>query len=115
MDRKLGEKMKIYEILNSRDAETGLFYKEWEVPDNFPIMANFTKNAPPEDIQFPKYDFVLEAWIEDVELKDKNSFEELKNKNKELETELSNTKERLIGLEDAFLELMITTTNMKGE
>lgn len=100
--------MIVYEILMERDQETSLLYKEWTVPAGLPLQHNFITKPIPEELNKAKYDYRQEKWVEDTELIEQSKVEEL-------ETELSNTKERLIGLEDAFLELMITTTNMGGE
>jgi len=57
--------MKIYQPLNVKDAETGLWYKEWEIPEGMPIPDGMVLVAPPENLLFPRWDNVQGVWIED--------------------------------------------------
>lgn len=92
--------MIIYEILTERDNETMLLYKEWDVQENFPVPANFTKISPPKKYRSEKFDFMLNGWVEDVELLEKESIEEVKEKYRE-------SLSRIEILEDVMLDLLM--------
>lgn len=92
--------MIIYEILTERDNETMLLYKEWDVQENFPVPANFTKISPPKKYHREKFDFMLNGWVEDVELLEKESIEEVKEKYRE-------SLSRIEILEDVMLDLLM--------
>lgn len=57
--------MKIYQPLNVKDAETGLWYKEWEIPEGMPVAEGMVLVAPSENLLFPRWDNVQGVWIED--------------------------------------------------
>ena len=92
--------MIIYEILTERDNETMLLYKEWDVQENFPVPANFTKISPPKKYHREKFDFMLNGWVEDVELLEKESIEEVKKNYRE-------SLSRIEILEDVMLNLLM--------
>lgn len=57
--------MKVYQSLEVKDVETGLFYKEWEVPEGMPIASNLILTAPSENLQFPRFNSATGFWEED--------------------------------------------------
>lgn len=93
--------MIIYEILTERDNETMLLYKEWDVQENFPVPANFTKISPPRKYHREKFDFMLNGWVEDED----GLVKDLKAKVADLETKLKASTTRSEMTEMALLEL----------
>lgn len=57
--------MKIYQPLQVKDAETGLWYKEWEIPEGMPVPEGMVLVAPSDNLLFPRWDNVQGVWIED--------------------------------------------------
>lgn len=57
--------MKIYQPLQVKDAETGLWFKEWEIPEGMPVPEHMVLVAPPDNLLFPRWDTIQGVWIED--------------------------------------------------
>lgn len=57
--------MKIYQPLNVKDVETGLWFKEWEIPEGMPVAEGMVLVAPSDNLLFPRWDNVQGVWIED--------------------------------------------------
>ena len=57
--------MKIYQPLEVKNPETGLWFNEWEVPDGMPVPEGMVLVAPPETLLFPRWDYETGVWIED--------------------------------------------------
>lgn len=57
--------MKVYEPLNKPDETTGKFYKEFDIPENIPLNGTLLKDAPPENMDFPKWNYMTSLWEED--------------------------------------------------
>lgn len=76
--------MKAYQPLAQKDPETGLWYKEWDVPDGLPVSPELIFIAPGEELTHPRWDSTQGIWVED-----KNSvLEDLKDKVASLEERL---------------------------
>lgn len=90
----------IYEILMERDSETNLLYKIWRVPVGFPVTGNFVKIAPPAEIEYAKFDFMKNMWVEDIEFAERTKMEQL-------EQELMESNSRVDTLENVVLELLM--------
>lgn len=73
--------MKVYEPLVQKDPETGLFYKEWIVAEGLPLADSLITIAPPEDFNYPKWNYSKGVWEEDSD----SIIEYLKRKVDELE------------------------------
>ena len=99
---------KVYEILSDRDTETSLMYREWMVPSEFPIANNFVEKPIPQGMPMAKYDFRIEAWVEDTFLSEKNKIENL-------DKTIQNTEDRINSLEDVILELVIMNAMTGGD
>lgn len=57
--------MKAYLPLQSKDTETGLWYKEWDIPEGLPVAESLVLVGPPEDLLFPRWDNESGIWVED--------------------------------------------------
>lgn len=95
--------MEIYQPLQTKDIETGLWYKKWEIPDGMPIPDGMVLVSPPETLFFPRWDYETGVWIEDKD----SIIESLKKDNKELKE----SNELLIEKTDSHDE-QITQTQM---
>lgn len=94
--------MKVYETLNEKDAQTGLFYKEWEVPEGMPVANGLILNGPPKDLKFPRYYPEKGAWVEDKDSYIAEMTNRLTDSNKQIEDNNS----RIAKLEASLLDLM---------
>lgn len=74
--------MKIYQPLQVKDAETGLWFKEWEIPEGMPIPDGMVLVAPSDSLLFPRWDNVQGVWIEDKD----SIIEKMKKDNDALKT-----------------------------
>jgi hypothetical protein len=75
--------MKVYELFHNQ-GEDGSWYREFEVPEGFPIQYGFTSQPIPETINFPRWNWSTGEWMEDVEQLKQHEINELKQRNEEL-------------------------------
>jgi len=59
--------MKVYQPLQQKDPTTGLFYKEWTVEEGLPLSDSLITAAPPEDFNYPKWNYSKGIWEEDTD------------------------------------------------
>lgn len=57
--------MKVYLPLQTKDPETELWYKEWDVPEGLPVAESLVLVGPPENLLFPRWDNESGIWVED--------------------------------------------------
>ncbi|WP_427814280.1 hypothetical protein ACQKTA_04120 [Enterococcus sp. 22-H-5-01] len=79
--------MKIYQPLEVKNTETGLWYNEWEISEGMPVPEGMVLVAPPENLLFPRWDNVQGMWIEDKD----SIIEKMKQDNDELKNQLLET------------------------
>lgn len=80
--------MLVYQPLETKDLDTGKWYKIWEIPDGCPIPMGTLTEGPDEKLSFPKYDSNAGFWVEDKDSIISSLMEELESlKNKQLEQE----------------------------
>lgn len=80
----------VYLPQETKDKDTGLFYKTWQVPEGLPLGDGIVYVAPSSNLLYPKWDSTQGIWIEDkdsiiVYMKEKldeleKTVAELKNK-----------------------------------
>ena len=91
--------MKVYQPLQQKDLETGLWYKEWDIPEGFPIAEGLILVAPDASLHYPKWDSVTGFWIEDTD----SIIEYLKSENNQLIDRINMTESALLDLADMIL------------
>ena len=90
--------MKIFKLLNIKN-EAGKWYEEYEVSEIFPVESGWTTIVPPEELQFPKWDYVSGNWVEDKD----SVIDSLKLENGELTDRINMTESALLDLADMIL------------
>lgn len=96
--------MQVYEPLTKLDEITGKFYRVYEVPDGVPLNGTLLNEAPPKDMRFPKWDYMVSKWVEDKDSIIKQQDETIKDLSVRLETN-----------EMALMEALELISNSKGE
>lgn len=71
---------KVYQPLSVKTD--GKWYKEWEVEEGLPLSSEILYEAPPKELQFPKWDSMQGKWIEDKD----SIIESFKSQIEELQT-----------------------------
>ena len=92
--------MKVYQPLNQKDSSTGLWYKEWNLPEGFPLPNDVTLLAPDSTLVHPKWDNSLGAWVEDEDF-----IAILIERNEKLSADLKIATDRVDMTESALLNL----------
>ena len=93
--------MRVYQTFDKKNHE-GKYYKEWDLPDGFPIPQGYVFVPPTEGLRNPKFDLSKQVWVESEE----DLVRELIEGNKALN-------QKIHSLEDVVLELVIMNA-MKG-
>lgn len=96
--------MQVYEPLTIPDETTGKFYRTYEVPDGVPLNGTLLNEAPPKDMRFPKWDYMVSKWVEDKDSIIKQQDETIKD----LSVRLGNN-------EVALMEALGLMSSEKGE
>ena len=87
--------MRVYQTFDKKNHE-GKYYKEWDLPDGFPIPQGYVFVPPTEGLRNPKFDLSKQVWVESEE----DLVRELIEGNKALN-------QKIHSLEDVVLELVI--------
>lgn len=95
--------MRVYQTFDKKNHE-GKYYKEWDLPDGFPIPQGYVFVPPTEGLRNPKFDLSKQVWVESEE----DLVSELIEENKVLN-------QRIHSLEDVVLELVIMNAMMGGD
>ncbi len=93
--------MRVYQTFDKKNHE-GKYYKEWDLPDGFPIPQGYVFVPPTEGLRNPKFDLSKQVWVESEE----DLVRELIEGNQVLSQKINS-------LEDVILELVIMNV-MKG-
>lgn len=87
--------MRVYQIFDKKNHE-GKYYKEWDLPDGFPIPQGYVFVPPTEGLRNPKFDLSKQVWVESEE----DLVRELIEENQVL-------RERIIGLANENAEIQV--------
>lgn len=96
--------MKVYQPLETKDSETGLFYRVWEAPDGMPQATGLILVAPDKDLMFPKYNSTKGIWEEDIT----SLIEDFGLKKSLLETQVNRLKDDNATLKSSLEEMQAT-------
>lgn len=92
--------MRVYQPLEQKDSSTGLWYKEWDLPEGFPLSNDMTLIAPDSTLVHPKWDNSLGVWVEDEDF-----IAILIERNEKLSADLKSATDRVDMAESALLDL----------
>ena len=95
--------MRVYQTFDKKTHE-GKYYKEWDLPDGFPIPQGYVFVPPTEGLRNPKFDLSKQVWVESEE----DLVRELIEENQVLN-------QKIHSLEDVVLELVIMNAMMGGD
>ena len=92
--------MIIYRVYTQKTD--GAWFKEFEVPDDFEFTPGSYTSVPlPKDMRFPRFDWGLNAWVEDKD----DIIMSLKEENNKLSSDLETAVSRVNVTESALLDL----------
>lgn len=101
--------MRVYQTFDKKNHE-GKYYKEWDLPDGFPIPQGYVFVPPTEDLRNPKFNNSTSMW---EECKD-SLLEEALEKTKVIEDENKALSERVMFAESALLDLILMQADLMG-
>lgn len=87
----------MYKILDA--PVNGKWYEAYEVADDFPDVYGWTHIPPAEDMRFPRWDAMLQNWVEDQE----SLIADLRTENDALKGRLDMTEGALLELANMVL------------
>ena len=101
--------MRVYQTFDKKNHE-GKYYKEWDLPDGFPIPQGYVFVPPTEGLRNPKFNHSTSMWEECKDC----LLEEVLEKAKVIENENRELNERVIFTESALLDLILMQNNLIG-